>query len=142
MSQLVQFAQVTLTQAQILALGASPATVIAIVPAGGANIAINSIWAVVEYEAGSVAYVDVNGDANLQLSMGTSGNVTQSIPVTGFLDSYTNTKIMTWFTPQEQFQLIVSSISNQPLVANISDSITTGNGTITITVYYVLVPLV
>ena len=144
MSQLVQFLQATLTSAQILSMGSNPNTVVSVVPAAGSNLAINPIWVAAQYNSGSAAYVDVNGDANLQLSMGTSPNVTYSIPVTGFFDASggTNTKKMSWLLSQEQFELPVSDIGNQPLVANISDSVTTGNGTITLSIYYVLVPLV
>jgi hypothetical protein len=142
MSTPIQVVQVTLTSSQILAMGSNPNLGETLVAAQGAGIAIIPIQVIAQYTSGSVAYLNVNGNAafNVAIQSGSALTTCFSTPVTGFLTSSggsTNRANFLELAAIEIFKAAISDITNQPLVAQISNTVTTGNGSMTLTIFYV-----
>lgn len=137
----VQQADVTLTSAQVLALNATPISVIA---APGANKAI-IIESVVAYTAGGTAYagIAVGEDLVLRYTNG-SGTILTGIETTGWLDQTTaQTRVGRPQSAVGTHQVELTPTANAAVVAHLTTGeITTGNYDIKLRVYYRVVPTV
>jgi hypothetical protein len=135
----VQFMTVTLTSTQILAMGASPSVTETLLAAPGAGLATVLLWCTVQYNAGSVAYVDVHGNALCKIGFDNTSNVPLvDFPVSGLMDTYggTNQENICFPSPVTQSSKPLANVQDLPLVISISNTVTTGNGTLLINLYY------
>jgi hypothetical protein len=130
-----------ITSAQVLALNATPVTVIA---APGANKAIIFLGAVVA-SGGGTAYAGIAAteEFSLKYTNGAGLNVA-TVEATGWLDQttaqvrwvYPHVKNITVDTPED-----ITPVANAALVAHmLVGEITTGNYPISVRVYYRIVP--
>lgn len=130
----VQVATVTLTSTQVLAIFTTAVTV---VPAPGSGLALVPLNAFFNYHYGGTAYTD--GGGNLALFGNGTGNYT-SFATAGFWDqSASKVKAIPSLTATSSIGLpaIESALTVQQTAANP----TLGNGTVTVTVAYIVVPV-
>ena len=138
---LVQTTTVTLTSAQLQNLRANPITLVA---APGAGNYVNATSAILQYKAGGAAY-GLPGGGNLSITIGAPANgnttfVSTDLAATGFIDKLKNQVRV----PRPVFvNDSESNLANQELrVSNDGDAEwISGDGTVTITVFYTIVAL-
>lgn len=127
-----EVATVTITSAQLLALNATPQT---LVPAQGANKAIIPQLVVVRH-AGGTAYAGIAAGEDLAVKYtdGSGAATTSSIETTGFLDQ-TTAQIRA-----VQGSATLTPVANTPLVLHLlAGEITTGDFDLVVRVYYDIV---
>lgn len=134
----IKFVDVTITSAELLALNATPKTIVA---APGAGFGLVLVGAVA-YKAAGTAYAGIASGEDLAIKYtDSSGTALATIETTGFLDqataqvraveAYRAASGVNSFTP-----------SNTPLVAHmLTGEITTGNSDLKLRVYYRTIPL-
>lgn len=138
----VLVADVTITSAQVLALNATPQTMIT---APGAGLAIVPLLTVA-YKAAGVAYAGIAAGEDLALRYTDgSGTILTAVETTGFLDQTTaQTRIA--LTPQSAAgtgKVELTPTANAAVVAHLlSGEITTGDSDIKLKIYYRIVPTV
>lgn len=134
----IQFVDVTITSAQLLALHATPRTIVA---APGANLAL-ILEGIVAYKAAGVAYagIDAAEDLSIKYTSGAGVEVAE-IETTGFLDQTTaQTRYVGGFAAASGVGS-VTPVANAPLVITLLvDEITTGDSALKLRVYYRVVP--
>lgn len=135
----IQFVDVTISSAEILALNATPKTLVA---APGAGLALIFEGAVAFYDYGTAAYADIAAGEDIAIKYtNSSGLQVASIETTGFLDA---TADATRYAQAYRAASGVSSITpvaNAALVAHmLSGEITTGDSPLLMRVYYRVVP--
>lgn len=133
---------VTITSAQLLALNATPITLIA---APGANKAIIPL-SIVAYKAAGTAYAGIAAgeDIAIRYTNG-SGTILMSFETTGFLDQATaQTRVATGIESAEgTASAEVNPTANAALVAHMTTGeITTGTSDLKLRIYYRVVPTV
>lgn len=121
---------VTVTPAQILALNATPIT---LVPAPGAGIVLDFLGAIAVYDYNSAAYaVDANEDLVIRYTNGSGAIASTTLEATGFL-SATSDQIRT-------FKPIVTDlapVANSPLVLHmLNGEVIAGNSPLRLTVFF------
>ena len=120
----------TITSAQLLALNATP---VELVPAPGANKAIEFISMLVHKPAGTAyAGIAAGEDLAVKYTNGSGAQVNTSLETTGFLDQTTaqsrlSRSIVTEYTPVANAALVLQLLSGE---------ITTGNSPLYVTVRY------
>ena len=129
-------AEVTISSGEILALRASPKTLVA---APGASLLLEFVSLVLLHDAGT-AYVETNDNLAVKYENGSGAAVSETIEMTGFIDQAADT--MT--TARAKLDVIVAKTGceNKALVLhNIGDGeFTTGTGSIRAKVTYRLWP--
>lgn len=136
-----QFVNVTITSAQLLALNATPITLVA---APGANKALIFLGAMVTKAAGT-AYAGIAAGEDLAIKYtGTAGLEVGEVEPVGFLDQ--TTAQFRYITPVVQGTAPISSflpVANAVLVAHmLVGEITTGTSDLKFRVFYRVVPTV
>lgn len=126
-------ASVTLTSAQVLAIFTTPVT---IVPAPGAGLAIVPVFVAYNYTFGGTAYTD--GGGNLQLQIGTIPAF-GAFATVGFWDQAVSK--ITVQTTQRSVQNVSAWANKAMQVSQNTANPTGGNGTVTVTVAYMVVPV-
>lgn len=136
----IQVASVTLSSAQILA---SHTTGVNVVAAPGAGFALIPTEMVLNYTFATTAYTD--GGGNLQLQWGTTGGqaVTNSTIPTAALWAQTHSTVAFRANMAVTTALnLATTVANQPLAAQQDTANPTlGDGTVTVTVAYLVVPV-
>lgn len=139
-----QQVDVTLTSAQLLALNATPISVLA---APGANKAYIILGVVATKIAGTAyAGIDVNEDITLKYTNG-SGATLCTIETTGFLDQTTaqsrHSYPSSWTTNAASALLAITPVANAAVVAYMTTAeITTGDTDLKLRIYYKVIPTV
>lgn len=129
----VASATVTLTSAQVLAIFTTPVT---IVPAPGSGLALVPVAWLSNYTYGGTAYTD--GGGNFQLQAGTSVLGSFATAAGFWTASASEMKLLSNFTPN----LTVTNWANKAVtVQQSTGNPTLGNGTVTVTVAYMVVPV-
>lgn len=134
----IKFVDVTITSAELLALNATPKTILAAPGAGYANVLVD----VIAYKAAGTAYAGIAAGEDLSIKYtDSSGLEVAEIETTGFLDQAT-----AQMRYAKSFNA-ASSISSITPVANavlvmmlLSGEITTGDSDLKLRVYYRVVP--
>lgn len=131
---------VTLTSSQLLNLATTP---VQLIPSPGAGLYINVVSMALNYTAGSTPYT-VGGTASILFLHGANGQEL-SVPTTNFLNQTVSMVItpmvFTGSVGSTQFvgPAVVSEMVNQNFNANgINSTITLGNGTLTLIIYYTI----
>ena len=125
-----------LTSAQLLALNTTPITLI---PAAGAGNMISIVNATLEYNFVATPYT-VPGGTQLQLFVNTL-EVGTDIAAAGLVDQGANTVASTTAANQTT-GTAAATLANQPLtITNSIGNFTLGDGTLTVTVYYNIIPV-
>lgn len=127
-----RIAQVTLSSAQVLALNATPVSVIAAPGAGYVNI----IDKVTASKAAGTAYADIAAgeDIALRYTNG-SGSIAATLEATGFLDS-------TSATISHATGAACLPVANAAIVAHMtSGEVTTGNSPVLLEIHYRTMPV-
>lgn len=136
-AQVIQYADVTVTSAQLLALNATPRTILTAPAAGFANVLVD----VVAYKAAGVAYAGVASGEDLAVKeTDASGAVLATIETTGFLDQVT---AQTRYAAAYKAASGVNSATPSALALVLhllSGEIITGDSDLKLRVYYRTVP--
>lgn len=134
----VQFADVTISSAQLLALNATPRQILAAPGAGLANVLID----VVAYKAAGTAYAGIAAGEDLSIKYtDASGLEVAEIETTGFLDQATaQTRYATAFRAASGISSITPVANAALIMMLLSGEITTGNSALKLRVYYRVVP--
>lgn len=127
-------ASVTLTSAQVLAIFTTPVTV---VPAPGAGLAIVPIIAIYDYVAGTTPYTD--GGGSLRINVGNVFGLAQL------------TTASFWTAASSRVSSVNAAIASVVQTTNLANGALTvssstanptlGNGTVAVTVAYMVVPV-
>lgn len=130
-------ASVTLSSAQVLAIFTTPITVVA---APGAGLMVLPTAALFNYTFVSTAYTDGGGSLFLYYGSNAGTAATSSMATSGF---WTLThSAATQSTIINHSNAAVTALANQPLVLQQNTANPTlGNGTLTVTVAYAVVPI-
>jgi len=122
--------RVVVTSAEILALNATPVTLI---PAQGTDTVVEFVSAVFHKPAGT-AYADIAGgdDFAIKYTNGSGAQVNTSLEATGFMDQTTaqtriTRPIVTEYTPVENAALVLQMLNSE---------ITTGDSPLVVTVHF------
>jgi hypothetical protein len=122
-------ASISLTPAQILNLFTTPVTII---PAPGPGLSIVPLFVVQQYDFGGIAYGNLGNI--LQLAIGSILTTLQQIASPATSNQYS-------VKTSGNFSNMNAQTVNQPAVLQYTVSnYTLGNGSLTITVYYLIVP--
>jgi|GEM_PF-5647778 hypothetical protein len=134
---LVFQASVTLSSPQLLALNATPVTVLA---ALGANVVIVPLRVVYEYKFGTTPYVNSGAQA-FELIIGTGPTVVSTTTsAIGLVDQAVNTTAMG--AAASSTGAANTALANTPLkVTNTVGNFTAGDGTVVVTVWYQTITL-
>lgn len=126
-------AAVVLVPSQLLALRATPITLVA---APGAGYLLEFVSAVLILDATATAYVETNDNLAIRYQNGTGPQASETIEMTGFIDQTTDRWIMA--QPNASAALTKTATENQPLVLhNIGDSeFATGTGVLRVRISY------
>lgn len=136
----IQFVDVTVSSAELLALNATPKQIVA---APGANLAI-VLESVVAYKAAGTAYAGIAAGEDLAINYTNgAGLELLEIETTGFLDQATaQTRYASAFRAASGIASI-TPVANAALVIQLLvGEITTGNSALKLRVYYRVVPTV
>lgn len=134
----IKFVDVTITSAELLALNATPKTILAAPGAGLANVLVD----VVAYKAAGTAYAGIAAGEDLSIKYtDSSGLEVAQIETTGFLDQATaQTRYAKAFNAASGISSI-TPVANAVLVMMLLTSeITTGNSDLKLRVYYRTIP--
>lgn len=136
----IQFVDVTISSAQLLALNATPRTILAAPGAGLANVLID----VVAYKAAGTAYAGIAGGEDLSIKYtDASGLEVAEIETTGFLDQATaQTRYARSFAAASGVSSITPVANAALVIMLLVGEITTGNSPLNLRVYYRTVPTV
>jgi hypothetical protein len=130
----LQYTTVDLTAAQIKALRATPATLVA---APGASKVLEFVSAELSYDYGGTAFTITAGadDLAVKLKDGTGPQVSQTLETTGFVDQAAD---MVYLLRSQSATFVAATYVNQPMVLhNIgANELTLGNGTFHVHVAY------
>lgn len=134
----LQFVDVTITSAELLALNATPKTIVA---APGADLALIFDGAVAIKPAGT-AYAGIAGGEDLAIKYtDASGIEVAEFETTGFLDQATKQVRYAFGYRAASLISSITPVENAPLVAHLlSGEITTGDSDLNLRVYYRVVP--
>lgn len=136
----IQFVDVTITSAELLALNGTPKTILA---APGANLA-NVLIDVVAYKAAGTAYAGIAAGEDLSIKYtDASGLEVAEIETTGFLDQTTaQTRYARSFAAASGVSSITPVANAAMIMMLLSGEITTGNSALKLRIYYRTVPTV
>lgn len=136
----IQFVDVTVTSAQLLALNATPKTIVA---APGANLAL-IFEGMVAYKAAGTAYAGVAAGEDLSVKYtDASGAEVAQCEVTGFLDQATAQTRYVRAQAAASGNSAITPVANAALVLHmLTGEIITGNSDLKLRVYYRVVPTV
>jgi len=131
---------VTVTSSQILALNATPQTLVA---APGADLALIFMGAMLKKAAGT-AYAAIHADDDIVIRYtGSSGLVVGECEATGFLDQTTAQFRWVHAYSAASAESQITPVADAVLVAHmLNGEVTTGNSDITARVFYLIVPTV
>ena len=133
----LQVSKVTLTQAQLEALSGTP---IDLVPAPGAGKAIVPVSAAAHYKFGTTPYTITGGGSGIAVEYaggGGEGALQWLIPDAGFIDQSADqfaTSVM-----GSDSAVPLTQVENQPLTAFDANVYTLGDGTVDVTIFYMVV---
>jgi hypothetical protein len=136
----IQFVDVTISSAQLLALNATPRQILA---APGANLA-NVLVGVVIYKAAGTAYAGIASGEDLSVKY-TDGSGTEltRIETTGFLDQATaQTRYSEGYRAASGIADVTPTANAALVMQLLSGEITTGNSPLKLRVYYRIIPTV
>lgn len=108
---LIQTAAVSLTNAQIKALRATPITLVA---APGASKFIEFIYATILLKAGANVLTESTANLAIKYKDGASTQISETVEATGFIDQAVDT--LTTVRPKQDGIVATSIFSNQPIV--------------------------
>lgn len=130
---LVRFAEVSISSGELLALRATPKTLVA---APGAGKVLEFCGAVLLLDATATAYVESSANLSVKYTNGSGAKVSDDIEATGFIDQTADT--MTTARPKADAIVAKTGCENQALVLhNIgAGEYTTGTGTMRVKVSY------
>lgn len=133
----VQFAEVAITSPEILALRATPKTLVA---APGAGKIVDFLKMVLILDATATAYVESSANLGVRYGSSSGAKASDDIEATGFIDQTGDT--MTTARPKADAIVAKASCENQPLVLHNlgAGEYTTGTGTMRAKVWYSVVP--
>jgi hypothetical protein len=134
----VQSVTVTLTAAQVQSLLTTPVTLVA---AQGPGTYINAISAVLQYKFGTTPYTASGGGFAITIGPPANGDpVLTSSGAHGFITQTTNAMAIAAAVGQGDVQ---TNLANQPLMVGNNGNApwTGGDGTVTITVFYIVLTL-
>ena len=132
----------TVTSAQLLALNATPRTV---VTAPGAGLAIVPICIVLTKAAGTAyAGIAAGEDLSFKYTNGSGAEAAPQVETVGFLDQATaQVRVVNVYAGAAAATATITPVANAPLVIHLlSGEITTGNSDLKVRVYYRVVPTV
>lgn len=129
--QTVQAVTLRLTSAQLLALNTTPQQ---LVQAPGPNLHIQVLSYSYDLEYGTATYADTGSTG---LYYGSSSGLAIN---TTFSTVATQTASDVAYGPVTEAHAAIASFSNQPVVLTGSANMTTGDGTMSVTVTYITVP--
>lgn len=127
----LQMAEVTVSSAEILALNATPKTLVA-APGAGKMLVFHSAVAILDYNSAAYAGVGATEDLVIRYTDGSGAIASTTLETTGLLDATsdqlrTHKAIVTDLTP----------VANSPLVLNLlNGEVTTGNSPMRYKVFY------
>lgn len=129
----VRFAEVSLSSANLLALRATPIT---LVSAPGAGKVLEFCGAVLLLDATATAYVESAANLGIKYTNGSGAKVSDDIEATGFIDQTTDT--MTTARPKLDAIVAKAGCENQALVLHNlgAGEYTTGTGTMRVKTAY------
>ncbi len=134
------YADVTVSSAELLALNATPKTLVA---APGSGFALIFKGALLFYDYGTAVYDGIAADEDLAVKYtGTTGEQLAEVEATGFLDQATNQ--LRWAYPHGETSSsdsAVTPVDNAPLVLHLlTGEIATGDGVLKVRTFYRRVP--
>lgn len=134
-------ANVVISSAQLKALHSTQAVLI---PAPGPNLLLYPQSYFVVYYAGTTPYTVTGGNGYIYLGWGGQGSINSTneagfFPDTGFLDQAASQIVANSVYSPEGIPL--SQVVNQPLVLQTPDTLTLGNGTITMNISYAILTI-
>lgn len=131
-----RFVDVSLSSAELLALRATPKTLVA---APGAGFAVIFHRAEINLKATATAYVESTANLGIKYKDGTGVQVCETVETTGFIDQVADTK--TNARPKLDAIAAKTAFDNQPLVLHNlgAGEFTTGTGTVRVRLWYSLV---
>ncbi|MFA5951492.1 MAG: hypothetical protein WC807_14530 [Hyphomicrobium sp.] len=134
----IQFVDVTITSAELLALNATPKTIVAAPAAGLANVLVD----VVAYKAAGTAYAGIAAGEDLSIKYtDSSGLEVAEIETTGFLDQTTaQTRYAKAFNAASGVSSITPVAAAALVMMLLTGEITTGDSDLKLRVYYRTVP--
>lgn len=124
---------VEVSSAELLALRATPKTLVA---APGAGSVLEFVSAVLLLDATATAYVESSADLGIRYTDGSGAQVSETIEATGFIDQTADT--MTVARPKADPIVAATGAANQPLVLHNlgAGEYTTGTGVLRVKVAY------
>lgn len=136
--QVLHSVDVTVSTAEILALNATPKTVLA---APGVGLFIRPVSALLMLDYNSAAYAGIAGGEDLTFKYTNSGGTTlMTVETTGFLDQ---TADATRYVEPAVASTDITPVANAPVVLHLlSGEITTGNSPLKIRFFYKVLPTV
>ena len=127
----IQSAQVSLTTAQLLALGGSPVQILAAPGAGKMTLILNTVY---EYTFASAAFAYAGGGAALFYGNSTGGALADNGD-SSILAGTANQITITAGGDTSGVN-VTSAVANQPIYYAVNGDPTLGDGTLKITIYY------
>jgi hypothetical protein len=134
----INFVDVTITSAELLALNATPKTILAAPGAGLANVLVD----VVAYKAAGTAYGGIASGEDLSIKYtNSSGLEVAEIETTGFLDQATaQTRYAKSFNAASAISSITPVANAALIMMLLTGEITTGDSDLKLRVYYRTIP--
>lgn len=134
----IQFVDVTVSSAELLAMFATPKTIVAAPAAGLMNV----FEGIVISKPAGTAYAGIAAGEDLQVSLGTVATALAQIETTGFLDQ---TTVQTRYAPAYKAASGLNGLTpanSAILLSLLVGEITTGNSPLNCRVYYRVIPTV